>query len=144
MEEITFETLLPKEVRVTLGTDKFTLREASGSAGLQFRAARQKCFKRNDKGEVSEVTGLEQTEALLVSLCLFDAEDKPVPEAVVTKWPYKVQRALYVKATKISYLVEEDTLEELIKERDELNKRIEELQKDNNPLKNSPGDTPTG
>ena len=47
-------------------------------------------------------------EAYLVSLCLFDSEDRPVSEATVAGWPERVVKKLFTTAKEISNLVEKE------------------------------------
>jgi hypothetical protein len=75
------------------------------------------------------VKGLADLEPMLVSLCLFDEQGKPVPAAFVREWPSRVIKAIYDECKRISQLDEAaETADDLKKQRDELDKRIAKLE----------------
>lgn len=104
---------------------KYALYEASGDAATKFRNDLIKDATFVD-GKLSKVGKAANAEPLLVSLCLFeiiqnnngDEVERPVPEAVVKKWPARVQKALFDRIKEISDLDEQSpekqTLEEAL------------------------------
>lgn len=107
-DEFDFSDLEVVEIPVTApDKSKYLLKVASGAAAAQFRNERTKCFSYTSSGQVSKVEGLADIEPLLVSLCLFTAEDnKPVSKFLVKSWPSPMVKKLYGKAIEISSLDE--------------------------------------
>ena len=103
---------------------KYVLYESTGEAASKFRNYLIADATFVD-GKVSKVGKVANAEPLLVSLCLFELVEKdgveterPVPEAVVKKWPARVQKALFNRIKEISDLDEQSpekqTLEEAL------------------------------
>lgn len=139
-EAIIFEDLTQVEVPVTLGNVKYILREATGEAAVKYQNAVTKCSRFTD-GEFSGIQGdLADTQPLLVSLCLFEAETgKPVSLAKVKSWPYRVQKDLYTRAKLISDLDEKTDKATLEKQLAAIQKQLAELANEGDPSKNQHG-----
>ena len=103
MTELRFDDITPIEELVTIGENKYTLRETSGDAAIKYDNAKMTCYHYVE-GKLSSVKNLSETEPLLVSLCLFDSEGKNVPEATIRSWPNRIQTAIYERAKEISGL----------------------------------------
>lgn len=139
-EEVNYD-LTPREETVTIGGNYYILREADGNASTRYSNARLKYTEvRGDK--VVAIEGMADTEPLLVSLCLFTQEGKPVPEVVIRKWPSRVQSALFDRAKRISNIDQPMDLNALRNARDVIDRRIKELEEDS--LGNSPSGTTDG
>lgn len=135
------------EIPVTVGKDKYILREASGDAACNYRNKITSCAKR--VGEETVIDGpIADAEPMLVSECLFrvDEEGKAfsfhVDTATVREWPHRIVEVLFDKIQEISPIgVEGDEdVGELQKERESLDKKIADLQM----AKNSPSGTTGG
>lgn len=107
VDDLDFSGLVPVELPVKYDGKTLTLKEASGDASIKYRNAMMKATKIGDNGKVSGMEALADTEALLVSLCLFDGT-KPVSLAFVRAMPTRVMKALYEKVKKISAISESD------------------------------------
>lgn len=108
-DEFDFGDLAPIEVPCTIGGKKYTLREASGDAACKYRNALLKATKLGTDGKPTSIDGMADAEPLLVSLCLFTAENTAVPVQVVRSWPQRIQKRLFDEAKRISQLDERDT-----------------------------------
>jgi hypothetical protein len=98
--------LAPVTVDYFIGGKPFQLREATSDGAAKFRNAAAGTARITD-GKVSGVGNVGDLEPLLVSLCLFDGDGKPVPLSVVRQWPGRVVRKLFDKAKTISGLDED-------------------------------------
>jgi hypothetical protein len=108
---LNFSNIEPIELPVTVGSQEYTLREASGGAACRYRNALIECTRLGPEGKPTHLKGIASIEPLLVSLCLFDSNNKRVPVQVIEGWPARVQKALFNKAQEISELNEDDTEE---------------------------------
>ena len=122
-----FNDLTPIEVVVPIDGKSYTLREASGVAATRYANAKLERMTLKDGKPVS-LKGMADTESLLVSFCLFDAANNPVPLATIQAWPNRVGSWLFDEAKKISNIDQEESLADLTKQRDELNEKIAKLQ----------------
>ena len=135
------------EIAVSIGADKYVLREASGDAACRYRNKITSCAKR--VGEEMIVDGpIADAEPLLVSLCLFAVDAagvvsvQHVSEQTVRAWPLRVVKTLFEKIQEISPLETEgdEDLNVLEREQIALAERIEQAQS----VKNSASDTAGG
>ena len=99
-----------------------------------------------EKGNPEQIIndGLAEAEPLLVSLCLRqkldDGVTRPVTLDIVLSWPNRVIKPLFEKCKEISDLGEgPEGVEEMVKERDRLDKEIDETKKKEEERKNSQG-----
>jgi hypothetical protein len=128
-KNLNFDDLSPVEVPVSVRGKRYTLREATGDAACKWRNAQLAATELGPDGKVMRVKGLADLEPMLVSLCLFDEQGKPVPAATVREWPARVIKAVYDECKRISQLDEAaETADDLKKQRDELDKRIAKLE----------------
>lgn len=107
MESLDLGSLAPREFSVTVGDKEYVLREASEGAAVRYRDAIFQSTKFS-KGKLSGMVGLAEAEPLLVSLCLFEGGDKPVPLNVIKCWPARIVKAMFEKAKDISDLGEKE------------------------------------
>ena len=140
------------EVPVTIGGEKYVVREANGAGAVQYRNHQLKCTKLDpETGKPISVEGMASGVPLLVSLCLFkvkpdgSTESRPVSYATVIGWPHRIQKGIVEIAKSISEIEEEDeTLDGLIKQRDELDAKIAKMRVEGEPAKNEQLPSPDG
>lgn len=101
------EELKLKEIPVTLGKDKYTLREATEDAACAWRNATMSKMEMTD-GKVSGMGGVADVEPLLVSMCLFNSEGKNVGEPFVRALPSRIVKPLFEWIQEVSGLKEKD------------------------------------
>lgn len=118
-----------REESVTIGGQQYVLREADGEASTRYANARLK-YTEVQGDRVVAVDGMADTEPLLVSMCLFTPDGRPVPLVVIRKWPGRVQRSLFDRAKRISDIDQPMDLDALKKARDVIDRRIKELETD--------------
>ena len=115
IEAMDFSDLSLAEVPVQIGDKQYTLREATGDAACLYRNALLRCTKLGPQGKPETVQGMADVEPYLVSLCLFDENDKPVKASVIRKWPARIQASLFTRIKEISDLGDEGEGEEAAK-----------------------------
>ncbi len=116
------------EIPVTIGDKKFILREAMEDAACQYQNALFHGMILGESGKPVKIRNMADTEPLLVSLCLFDAElNTNVSLETVKALPSRIVKDLFNKAKEISGIDEADTRESLRDEQEALNKRIKAL-----------------
>lgn len=113
-ELLAFDDLTLQEVPVSIGGKRYILREASGEVACRYRNRMLESTEFGGDGKPMKVKGMGDLEPLLVSLCLWEADDagkpaRPVPESVIRAWPSRVVKRLFAKAKAISDLGEEAT-----------------------------------
>ena len=140
-EPLNFD-LTTAEIPVTIAGDSYTLREASGDTACKYRNKLLACTQLGPEGKPSQIRGMADVEPFLVSLCLFNAEDKLVPLHAIRAWPNRVQKKLFDTIKEISDLDEGEDRKSLVKQREVLDKQIAEI--DEETAKNSSSDTTDG
>ncbi len=107
--EFDFSNLTLYEKHI-LGPDgeNYTLKEANGRAAKIYNNARIAGVTLGDSGKAESITGIGDLEPLLVSLCLFGDEGRPIQQAVVEKWSYQVVKKLHDKIKEVSNLDEQE------------------------------------
>lgn len=132
---MTYEDPTPKEVQVTIGSQQYVLREASGGTAIKWENAKLKYQKFGTDGNPTVMEGLASTKSLLLSMCLFEAEltkegkSKPVPESVITSWPSRIQQDLFDRCKRISGLHEKLDKATLVKNIAEMQADLTEIEK---------------
>lgn len=107
IDELNFDDLTPIELPVSVAGKRYVLREATEAAACQWRNAMMQATELGSDGKPTRVRNLADTEPLLVSLCLFTAEEgKPVPVATIKGWPARVVKRLFEKVKDVSDLDE--------------------------------------
>lgn len=113
MQEIVYteEELNPREIPVSIGKEKYTLREASGEAAIRYRNACLACTTLGESGSPQTIRNLANVEPLLVHLCLWEKDaqgnERNVPESKIRAMPNRIQKDLFQTAKEISHLVED-------------------------------------
>lgn len=137
MEALVFDlerVEVPVELRSQDGTvQKYVLKELDGEGSVRYSTQRASVIKRDAKGEIVELLPeFHSLEPFLVSLCLYDSEDKLVPESTIRSWKAQVQGRLYRTAREISGMAtpKEEEVPAIEKQIEELKKRLEEAKKD--------------
>lgn len=141
-DELVFESLDRVEKKVRIGDHNYYLREATGKAAQIFQDAQLRAMKFNAQGKSTGFDGLAQSELLLVSLCLFDDGDKPVPLEQIQNWPSRVTRVLYEQARLMSGLQEKKSAADLKKQIAELQEQLKVIEEDQ--VGNSSSDSTDG
>ena len=121
------------EIDVVVGASHYTLQEASGAASVAYQNHMMKCTEFGVEGRPQTIHNLASGIPFLVSLCLVDDKDRPVPQKTIQKWPASIQQSLFDKIKEISELGDwgiDTGLEGLLKQRDKLNEQIEEAEKE--------------
>lgn len=147
--ELNFDDLTPIEVPVKYDGKDYVLCEADEEAAAVFRNGSIRGAPVDDGEVVGLPTDLGSQQSLLVSRCLHHTDSSGekttqlVDQRVLRKWPSRVIKPIFEKAKEISELGEDDdTMENLLKERGRIDKRILKLKE--NAAKNEPNDTTDG
>lgn len=154
-EPLVFDDITLIEIPVTVGEKKYVLREASEGVATKYRDAQIATTVLGETGKPRTVTGMAETEPLLVHWCLFipvletgeyvrtSSEGykvkSNVPLGTVKSWKPSIVKALHKKIHEISDLTEDTSLKDLVKQKAELDKRIQELEEaeeEESPAKN--------
>lgn len=121
VEELVFDDITPVSVPVRIAGKDYVLRETTGDASCKWRNALLAATKLGSDGKPTSLSGMADSEPLLVSLCLFEVYDqggerkeRSVPLGVVRAWPYRLVKALFNRAKQISHLDEEQESEEAL------------------------------
>lgn len=125
--ENTFEDIGLQEIKYTIAKANYILKEADGDVVRQYRNATFRGVTLGDSGKPQRIDAAGDVETFLVSLCLYNGDGKTVPLHTVRSWPSRISKALFEKAKDISDLGEEDTMEDLLKQQEDIKKRIEEF-----------------
>lgn len=133
----------PIVVPVTIKDKKYELREAPEGAAAKYQDALLRSMRSQESTDGSKYTVTDrvtETEALLVSLCLFELTEnggfKTVPLTTIQGWVHRVVKPLFETAEKISGLARKETKEEIVKKIKELQVRLKRLDTQENELKN--------
>ncbi|MEM2932494.1 MAG: hypothetical protein QXI61_06605 [Nitrososphaerota archaeon] len=102
-----FSNLSVIEVPV-IGPDgqKYVLKEATAKVAKEFNNARISGVVLGPTGKPQRLESIGELESLLVSLCLFHEDGRPVLRQQIEKWPAKVVKSLFDEAKRISGLDE--------------------------------------
>lgn len=150
-EELDFGSLTPVQIPFKLASDdgqqrKFIIREASCEAISKYQDARMEASIYNEEGAFQGSKALVETiEPLLISLCIVETTGdgaSAVSIEEIKRWPARVTNLLYSKIRSISELDKEDTEEDLLKQREEIEKKLK-LIKEGSAAKNGQRDLPT-
>lgn len=95
IKEIKFDSILPREIPVTLGDKVYKLRAPSAAVTNKFRASMSDCYRVEDgKAVVSKPARAVEIHTSLVSQCFYDPDGKPVPASVIMDMPNEIVEAL--------------------------------------------------
>jgi len=147
MDEMVFESLEPIEVPVKIDGQAYVLCEATGEGAIQYTNGKQACMQWSD-GNVTGVNGIANLWPQLLYHCLFkvgeDGKRSKLSQTAIRQWPHRIQKPLFDRAVEISELEADNTVEDLIRQRDKLTEQIEKLQALETPPKNEPESTEDG
>lgn len=143
LDDLDFSDITPIELPVRINGKSYTLREATGDAACKYRNEMLKCTTLGPDGKPSTIRNMADVEPLLISLCLFDDKNRMVHHSIIRSWPNRVQNKLYETAKRISEL-DESTEEDLLKQRDEIDKQLAKLRGEEESPKNELDDTEDG
>lgn len=152
VEVMEFEDEDLTEVPVTIGSHRLILQEANGDIVVQHRNAVLAYTRYNDQGNIASISGIASAEPLLISKCLYTTVpvDKDKPDGPVVKGKlvglefvsnlrHRVMKKLFNRIKEISDMNDDESVEALEKQRDELNKKIAEIKKTEEKVKNLQG-----
>lgn len=128
-------------IPVKLGKKNYVLAEASEDAAVKYNNASMKATKFNEEGKAVSVDGVADVEPLLVSMCLFEADDQGKPQydkegnligavalGFVRSLPARIVKPLFERAQAISGLSQKTkTVMDIDKEIAKLYKQRNEL-----------------
>lgn len=141
-ERIDFNDHEDIEVPVSFKGKKYLLLEASGEASRRFQN-KSISGARLEDGKVSGLSNTADAQFVLLAACIIAEEGrKPVDESVIKLWPHRMTKRLFERCKEISELDEDDSIEALLKQRLELDKRIAKIKED--AAKNVPESTTDG
>lgn len=100
MAKKSYSLALKKEV-IDLDGTPYTLKEMTGAVRDQYMQEFNNRMITSADGK-TKITNYSGLQSKLVSFCLFDKEDKPVPEEVISKWPSSTVEALFKDSQLIS------------------------------------------
>mgnify|MGYP001233653462 CR=1 FL=1 len=89
-EDINFDDPTPASCDVTIGGQKYTLREADGTASVEYRNAMLDATELGEGGRPVRLHGFASADPALVSRCLRDPAGNLVPIAVILSWKAEV------------------------------------------------------
>jgi hypothetical protein len=122
MDSLNFDDITPIEVPVTINKKSYVLREANEAGAARYKNAQFKAMKLAegiDGSKTSSIDGMAETEALLVSVCLFEKTEnggeKNVPIEEIKRLPHRVIEPLFKRAEEISGLQNKESKEDLVK-----------------------------
>ena len=107
-----FNDITRQEVPVRIGDRQFTLKEPMCDDVVQWRNLQMATVRFVD-GKPQGVGQIADVEPLLVSLCLFDKDDKNVPQEHIETWPSKIVSKLYKWLLEVAELQEPATKPEV-------------------------------
>ena len=144
-----FSDLRRWEKEVNIDGQLYVMKEASGAAARQYRAASlagsEMAFN-EDTGErtMRRMQAVASAEPVLVAACLYarkagagdPSKDHPVQQSLIESWPARVQKWLFGQIKEHSDLDEKDDLKAMLKAKARLEKRIAKAEAESSPEKN--------
>ncbi len=126
-----FDSLEPITVPVKIAGEDYILKEAgeaSASRYLNELMKSTRVVESADGNKHATMDGVSNTEALLVSLCLFKVDKggttKNVDINLIRSWPHRIVNPLYERAESISGLKKVETEEVLIKRLKDIQEKL--------------------
>lgn len=131
-----FGGLEPRSVPVKYEGKNYVLREASEDAHVKYRNAVLRASKLNEKGNISSMDGMADSEPILVAACLFEQytdakgaqRERPMLVNQILQWPTRVVKPLYEKAKEMSDINQDETKDQLKKTIENARKKLEKLE----------------
>ncbi len=138
--EFIFDDIELAEFPVTIQGTKYTLREADGDAGRQYRNA-VLSSTRLTGGKVSGLRNLDDANQLILFLCIFDEHGKTVPSNTIKRWPNRIVVPMIEKVKEMSNLDEDEgpSIADLEKQLAEAKEREELAKNDLSPTEDGSG-----
>lgn len=135
-----------KEVSFKVGKESYTLREASYDAVLKHRNAIIACTELGPDGQPKSAKNFADTDALLLSMCLFDGENKLVPASKIRSWKASVGKRMLAVLREISELDEDSSndVAGLQKQLSEIQEKLEKAKAKEEAPKNEPSNSENG
>lgn len=134
MEPMVFESLEKIEVPVKIAGKDYMLTEVSESGAAKYKNAQMsstRVVEGADGNKHATVSGLSDTEGLLVSQCLFEVTAnngrKSVELNIIKTWPHRITKQLFDKAEEISGLGVKETEETLKKRLKDTQEKLKKL-----------------
>lgn len=93
---------VPFTVKVRNETKSYKLREFDGVSRDAYVEFIFGCSELDEASGKRRITNPKGLETALLSRCLFDGEDKPVPPDVFDKWPERVRKELFKLAQELN------------------------------------------
>ena len=119
------EIIIPVPVR----DKEYLLKEIAGEDALTYKNEVARCAKFNAEGRMTQTVGLPATQTMLISFCLYEADGiTRVSLKEVRAMPQKALQGMFMTILKVNNMAGVETLEELKKERAELDERIREME----------------
>lgn len=107
MAELIFKTTL-KEVPVTIDDKPYIVRELDGQALSNWRKTDGSTISVDEAGKATiQGLNIKDPEIELLSICLFDMEEKLVPQTTIKKWGATALQGLYKVAQELNGLTRE-------------------------------------
>lgn len=128
--ELNFGSLDLVQIPVTIGDRTFILREASSENFCKYLDDRIACSVFDESGKRTGFKDLSKISMLLLSRCLVETTGGaalPVTYEEVRNWPNKITDKLYNTLKKISEIDQEETKEELVKLKEEVENKLKAL-----------------
>jgi hypothetical protein len=130
VDSLDFSSLEPIQLPVKIGNECFILREANGLAEIAFQNAINDAIVFQDGKRVGS-KNLADVDSLLLSHCIVRVGDNGGMSAVsveeIRLWPSKIIKKYYNVVRKISEFDDGETEVELIKQKEEIEKKLAAL-----------------
>lgn len=119
------EIIIPVPIR----GKNYLLKEIDGDDALAYKNEVARCAKFNAEGKMTQTVGLPATQSFLVSKCLFESDGiTRVDIKDIRKMPQKAVQGMFLTILRVNHMAGEETLEDLKRERTEIDERIRELE----------------
>jgi hypothetical protein len=133
--ELNFDDITPQSIPVRIGGKSYVLKEATGEAACRYKNEIMRCGRLGADGKPNQVIGLADTEAFLVSLCLFEVDgegkEKHVPVSLIKSWKSSVLDKLYKTCREMSGMDNDEKEDELVKQKAEIESKLTRLKEAN-------------
>ena len=87
-----------KKIKITGedgGTKLYTLKEMTGANRDNYVSSQIKKAKIGPDGKPVGITDVDGAQSNLIAKCIYDENDKPIPESVIAQWPASAQTAVF-------------------------------------------------
>lgn len=115
IEGVDFNDIKPRLFTLNVMGNDYLIKEASHGAASQYRNAVMACTTFNQDSGAITIKGIANTEAFLISLCMFNItpegeQGSPVALTEINKWPNRYLKPIFKHIREISDLEEVGTL----------------------------------